>query len=124
MQTVARSVLVALLSIVAAAAAAHHSLTSLFDTARTVTVTGDVTRFDFIAPHGYIHMNVADESGEPIVWQIETYPPGMLIRKGLTPDALQPGQKISARGYPSRDGRPIMRLLIITMPDGEQRQIQ
>jgi len=105
-------------------AAAHHSLASLFDTARTVTVTGEVTQFDFIAPHGYIHMNVADESGEPTVWQLETYPPGMLIRKGLTPDVLRPGQKISARGYPSRDGRALMRLLTITMPDGEQRQIQ
>ncbi len=124
MLTVARLVLVALLSIVAVKAAAHHSLASLFDTARTVTVTGEVTRFDFIAPHGYIHMNVGDESDEPTVWQIETYPPGMLIRKGLTPDVLQPGQKISARGYPSRDGRPLMRLLTITMPDGEQRQIQ
>ncbi len=124
MRTVAGLVLVTLLSMIVKIAAAHHSLPSLFDTARTVTVTGEVTQFDFIAPHGYIHMNVADESGEPTVWQLETYPPGMLIRKGLTPDVLRPGQKISARGYPSRDGRALMRLLTITMPDGEQRQIQ
>ncbi len=124
MRTVAGLVLVMLLSMIVKTAAAHHSLAALFDTARTVTVTGEVTQFDFIAPHGYIHMNVADESGEPTVWQLETYPPGMLIRKGLTPDVLRPGQKISARGYPSRDGRLLMRLLTITMPDGEQRQIQ
>ncbi|MCZ6475138.1 MAG: DUF6152 family protein [Gammaproteobacteria bacterium] len=124
MRTVAGLVLVTLLSMIVKTAAAHHSLASLFDTARTVTVTGEVTQFDFIAPHGYIHMNVADESGEPTVWQLETYPPGMLMRKGLTPDVLRPGQKISARGYPSRDGRALMRLLTITMPDGEQRQIQ
>ena len=124
MRTVAGLVLVMLLSMIVKTAAAHHSLASLFDTVRTVTVTGEVTQFDFIAPHGYIHMNVADESGEPTVWQLETYPPGMLIRKGLTPDVLRPGQKISARGYPSRDGRALMRLLTITMPDGEQRQIQ
>lgn len=124
MRTVAGLFLVTLLSIIAAIAAAHHSLPALFDTARSVSVTGEVTRFEFIAPHGYIHLNVVDESGEQVAWQIETYPPGMLIRKELTPDALQPGQKISALGYPSRDGRPLMRLLTITMPDGEERQIQ
>ena len=121
MRTVAGLVLVTLL---AARAAAHHSLPALFDTARSVTVTGQVTRFEFIAPHSYIHLSVVEESGEQVDWQIETYPPGMLIRKELTPDALQPGQKISALGYPSRDGRPLMRLLTITMPDGEERQIQ
>ncbi len=124
MRTVAGLVLVTLLSIIVATAAAHHSLPALFDIARTVTVTGEITRFDFIAPHSYIHLNVVDGSGEQTVWQIETYPPGMLIRKGLTPDALQPGQKISARGYPSRDGRALLRLLTITMPDGQDRQIQ
>ncbi len=124
MRIVAVLCLVTLLSIIVSTATAHHSLGALFDTARTVSVTGEVTRFEFIAPHGYIHMSVADEAGEQTTWQIETYPPGMLIRKGLTPDTLQPGQKISSVGYPSRDGRPLMRLLTITMPDGEERQIQ
>lgn len=124
MRTVVGLVLVTLFSIAVTTAAAHHSLASLFDTARTVTVTGEVTRFEFIAPHGYIHLRVIDESDEPTVWQLETYPPGMLIRRGLTPDVLRPGQKISARGYPSRDGRPLMRLLTITMPNGKDRQIQ
>ena len=105
-------------------AAAHHSLPALFDTSTTVDVSGDVTEFEFVAPHGYIHLRVIDEAGEEIAWQLETYPPGMLIRKGLTPATLQPGHKISAQGHPARDGRPLMRLLIITMPDGEERQIQ
>ena len=67
MLTVARLVLVAFLSTIVTTAAAHHSLASLFDVARTVTVTGEVTRFDFIAPHGYIHISVTDESDDPTV---------------------------------------------------------
>ncbi len=103
---------------------AHHSLPALFDTSTTVTVTGEIIEFEFVAPHGYIHMSVVDESGELVAWQIETYPPGMLVRKGLTPATLLPGETISASGNPSRDGRALMRLLVITMPDGEERQIQ
>ena len=116
--------LAALLSIVAITAAAHHSLPALFDTERMVTVTGEVTQFQFISPHAYILVNVVSEEGERTAWQLETYPPGMLIRKGLTPATVQPGQTVSAVGHPARDGRPLMRLLTIKMPNGEERQIQ
>jgi hypothetical protein len=97
---------------------------ALFDTGSTVTVSGEVTEFQFISPHAYILMNVVDDTGERISWQIETYPPGMLIRKGLTPGTVQPGQTISAAGHPALDGRPLMRLLTITMPNGDEKQIQ
>ena len=103
---------------------AHHSLPALFDTSTTVEISGRVTAFEFVAPHSYIHLSVVDEAGVETVWEVESYPPGMLVRKGLTPQTLEPGQEISAVGIPSRDGRPLMRLVTITMPDGEQRQIQ
>ena len=103
---------------------AHHSLPALFDTSTTVEISGRVTAFEFVAPHSYIHLSVVDEAGVETVWEVESYPPGMLVRKGLTPQTLEPGQEISAVGIPSRDGRPLMRLLTITMPDGERHQIQ
>lgn len=105
-------------------AVAHHSLPALFDTSRTVDVTGVVTEFEFIAPHAYLFVDVETESGEIETWQLETYPPGMLVRKGLTPATVRPGDAISANGIPARDDRLLMRLLTITMPDGEERQIQ
>ena len=112
------------LLIAATKVAAHHSLPALFDMSSTVEVTGVVTEFQFIAPHAYILVDVTDDSGDIEVWQLETYPPGMLVRKGLTPATLQPGDTISASGIPARDERPLMRLLTIVMPDGEQKQIQ
>jgi len=121
---VLRPCLLALSSIAMGTVAAHHSLTALFDTSATVEVTGEVTEFQFVAPHAYILLSVTDERGEESVWQLETYPPGMLMRKGLTPAVLRPGDRISAHGFPTRDGRPLMRIVTITMPDGEERQIQ
>jgi hypothetical protein len=103
---------------------AHHSLSALYDTSQTVEVTGKVIRFEFKAPHSYIHLAVSGESGQPVTWEVESYPPGMLIRKGLTPEVLHPGDEVSVVGIPSRDGRPLMRLLSITLPGGEERQIQ
>ena len=119
-----RIALCVLCSVFVISAAAHHSMPALFDTQAEAEVAGIVTEFEFIAPHGFIHLSVDGDNGESIAWELETYPPGMLIRKGLTPDTLKIGERISAVGHPALDGRPLMRLLIITMPDGEVRQIQ
>ena len=124
MRMLAGAGLSALLSVAVGPSQAHHSLPVLFDTSDTVTVTGEITEFEFVAPHAYIHLTVSDEAGEETAWELETFPPGMLIRKGLTPATLPPGQQITAQGYPARDGRPLMRLLAVTMPDGEEREVQ
>ena len=108
----------------AARVEAHHSFVMLFDPSQSVTVTGIVTEFQFIAPHAYIRIDVADESGALVEWELETASPGQLIRAGLTPDILKVGDEISAIGNPTRDGRPLMRLLTITLPNGEQKRIQ
>lgn len=103
---------------------AHHSFVMLFDPSQRVTVAGVVTEFQFIAPHAYIRVDVTDASGAVTEWELETTSPGQLIRAGLTPDVLNIGDEISAVGNPTRDGRPLMRLLTITLPGGEQKQIQ
>ena len=107
-----------------ARAGAHHSFAALFDASRVVKLTGVVTEFEFQAPHSYIHIDVSSENGEKAAWQIETTTPGMLIRKGITPDTLHAGQTISVAGNPTRDGRNIIRLLSITMPDGGEIEVQ
>ena len=119
-----RMILSAASFLFALSAAAHHSMPALFDAAAEIEVEGVVTEFEFIAPHGFIHLEVTDESGDAIAWELETYPPGMLIRKGLTPDTLPIGEHVTAIGHPALDGRPLMRLLTLTMSDGEVRVIQ
>lgn len=105
-------------------AQAHHSFPALFDPSKDVSVVGVVTEFQFQAPHCYIRVDVADENGGTTQWELETTSPGQLIRMKLTPQTLKPGDRVSATGNPSRDGRPLMRLLTITMPDGEEKRIQ
>lgn len=105
-------------------AQAHHSFAALFDPSRTVAIEGVVTEFQFIAPHAYIRVDVAAGDGSVAQWELETTSPGQLIRAGLTPQTLVSGDRIAAVGNPTRDGRPLMRLLTITMPDGENKQIQ
>jgi len=113
-----------LAALAAEGAAAHHSFPALFDPSATVTVAGVVTEFQFRAPHCYIRIDAPGSAGEPVVWELETTSPGQLIRIGLTPERLKPGTEISAVGNPSRDGRTLMRLLRLTMPNGDELEIQ
>jgi hypothetical protein len=108
----------------AAIANAHHSFPALFDPSKSVNVSGEVTEFQFQAPHCYIRVNVTDDAGTLTLWELETTSPGQLIRLGLTPQTLMPGDEVSAVGNPSRDGRPLMRLLTIKLPNGEELRIQ
>ncbi len=103
---------------------AHHSFNALFNVSETITVTGEVGLFRFIAPHSYIELIESTDSGEPIIWEVETTTPGMLIRRGVTPETLLAGQAITVTGNPARDGRRLIRLLTIKMPDGRELQIQ
>jgi len=115
---------VAMIALYAASAAAHHSFVVLFDPSQTIEVAGVVTEFQFIAPHAYIRIEAAGENGDVEQWELETTSPGQLIREGLTPEVLRPGDAITAVGNPTRDGRRLMRLLTITLPSGEKKQIQ
>ncbi len=103
---------------------AHHSFNALFDVSQTMKVTGEIEQFRFIAPHSYILLAETVDANSQVMWEVETTTPGMLSRKGITPQTLQGGQTITVTGNPTRDGRKLIRLLTIIMPDGEELQIQ
>jgi hypothetical protein len=115
---------IATIALYATSAVAHHSFVALFDPSREIEVAGVVTEFQFIAPHAYIRIDATDVAGAVQQWELETTSPGQLIRAGLTPDVLLPGDQIEAVGNPTRDGRRLMRLLRITLPSGETKRIQ
>lgn len=113
-----------LLLAVSATTQAHHSFNALFDVSQIISLTGEVVEFRFIAPHSYIYLRATTEDGAQDIWEVETTTPGMLTRKGVTPVTLQPGQTITVTGNPTRDGRKLIRLLSLGMPDGQVLQIQ
>jgi hypothetical protein len=121
------------LAIAAAAstAHAHHSFAVYFDSGKEVTIKGKVTAFRFTNPHGTIVLDVADAQGRVREWRAETNAPVVLMRRGWTRSSVKAGEEITVDGWPSRDGKPYMRLrralradgsLIGTAPFGRQDQ--
>jgi hypothetical protein len=54
--------LIGLLLLTGLRLAAHHSFDAEYDSSKSVTLTGVVTKVDWVNPHGVSHINV-DEKG-------------------------------------------------------------
>lgn len=81
---------------------AHHS-TANFDRSVSVTVTGNVTKFQFANPHSLIVMDgVNEESGENFSYNVFATSKVVLLRYGWRPDSVNVGDKISITGHPDR----------------------
>jgi len=104
----------------AGAANAHHSFAAFFDSEKTTTVTGKVTKFVFANPHGTIELDVKGAAGKTEAWRVETNAPVLLRRLGWTKDSIQVGQTITIVGWPSRDGANYIRLQRATDEAGKQ----
>jgi hypothetical protein len=116
-----RSIAAATLIVAAAPAAlAHHSVSGQFDVSQRKVWTGVITEIDWINPHIYVHIDVADESGAVTSWRLETAPPAMMQRGGLTKEMmLGDGQPVVIEGYPGRrDDQNLGWIQKITYADG------
>lgn len=102
-----------LLSLVAAAvsglvasspASAHHSF-ALFDTSKTVSLEGKVTKFEWSNPHSWITLQVAGPGNSMEDWMIELPSAGALAREGWNKDFVKVGEKLILRVNPLKDGK-------------------
>jgi hypothetical protein len=104
---------------VAGVAFAHHG-TANYDTAKTVTVKGPVTDFQFINPHVLIFLDGKDETGKADKWQGELTSPNRLSRVGWTKSSLKPGDIITISGYPTKSGSPEIWIQKVVLASGEE----
>jgi hypothetical protein len=64
-------------------ASAHHSVQAQFDLQKPFTVTGTVTKVEWINPHSYLYLDVKEDNGKTKHWAFEMAGPGALRRAGL-----------------------------------------
>jgi hypothetical protein len=92
---------------VATGSAAHHSVAGQFDSEKRATITGTITKVDWINPHVYIHMDVADEKGGVAAWRLEWLPTAMLRKAGLTSAMIKgDGGPVTVDTILARNGTP------------------
>ena len=82
---------------------AHHSHAN-YNTNDFTNLTGTITSVAWTNPHVWINIEVADAQGRPHMWAMEGGSPTSLMRGGWQRGSMKPGDKVSVRCHPVRDG--------------------
>ncbi len=101
----------------AAPASAHHSF-AMFDYTKSTDLKATVKQFEWTNPHAVIWVTTISDDGSMKDWAIECLSPGSLTRRGWTKRTLNPGDKVSVKFYPLKDGRPGGAFGLVTLADG------
>jgi hypothetical protein len=102
-------------------ASAHHSVQAQFDVHKTFTITGTVSKIEWINPHSYLTLNVTDADGKVQKWAFELAAPGVLRKAGMSREdrgGLKPGDEITVTGLASKDGSNTGWLQELKLADG------
>ena len=100
---------------------AHHSFGAEYDVNQPITLTGVLTKIEWTNPHSHIYVDVKDESGHVVSWQLEGYPPTALQRIGWKRDVtMKVGDKITVFAWRARDGGAWAHSREVTLPNGEK----
>ena len=101
-------------------AIAHHSFSAEFDSGKTVILHGVVSKVDWINPHIFVYLDVKDESGKTVTWELQSLPPLFFRGSGLTKDVLLSNkQEVTVTANPAKDGtRAYGFMTKLVYPDG------
>jgi len=97
---------IALMLLVCSGTAQSHHSSAMFDKDTVREVRAVVREFQWTNPHVWIQILIPGENGDQQEWSIEGGGPNTLFRSGWRRDSFKPGQEITIRFNPMRDGSP------------------
>ena len=103
---------------------AHHA-NSAYDRSTTITVSGTVTKWQFINPHAGLWLEIVDAEGGVLEWSGEFQGTLDLYRHfSFNKDTFMPGDEITLVGHPARNGAPTLSTRIVIFPDGREVDVR
>jgi len=90
----------------------------VFNMQEQVSITGTVKEVQWTNPHIWVWIDVPGENGEVVTWGLEGMSPNFLARRGWTRTTLKPGDEVTVRLNPLKDGSPGGMFQSTTTPDG------
>jgi len=96
---------------------AHHGFGN-FAMDEDITISGVVTKMDFVNPHSWVHFEVTAPDGTKSQHRCELRSATTLRRSGWTPEMFAAGQTITIQGSPDRAEKGACYTSTITFGDG------
>jgi hypothetical protein len=98
-------------------ALAHHSA-QMFDDRKVVEITGTVKELQWTNPHIWLQV-VVDDNGARKEWSLEGGSPNTLSRNGWRATTFKPGDVVTVRANPMRDGTAAGLFVAAKFADGK-----
>ena len=99
---------------------AHHSFAAEYDRNKPITLTGTVTKVEWMNPHARFYVDVKDDAGKVTNWEFELGSPNGLMRMGWTRNSLKPGDVVSIEGSQAKDGANLVNARSVKLADGRK----
>ena len=97
-------------------ARSHHSFLSAYNLDEVITVTGIVTEVWYQNPHTRVYVEAENDEGALVLWEMETFPRNILVRRGWKHNDLVVGDEIVVTGRQARNGANRLQILTINRP--------
>jgi hypothetical protein len=112
-------VLVAAVTIACRPALAHHGAAA-YDVSKTATIKGTVKTWNWSNPHCLLFVDATDDAGQVVQWIFETQNPLSMSNLGWGNDSFKPGDQITVRATPAKNGRPIGLVVDVVQANGHK----
>jgi DNA/RNA endonuclease YhcR with UshA esterase domain len=96
----------------------HHSFAAEYDANKPVTITGTVTKVEWMNPHARFYVDVKDDKGVVVNWELELGSPNGLMHQGWTRNSLKKGDVVTVNGSLAKDGSKLANARKIILADG------
>ena len=104
---------------------AHHSPSAIFDMGKRISVTGTLTKVDWVNPHTVIEIEAKGDGGKIDHWTFESNPPSWYRSVGLARAdfAKALGQTVTVDGVRAKNGTLYGYMQKIKLPDGTSLEL-
>ena len=104
----------------AAPTLAHHSFDAQYDRGKTIVLKGTVTKIEWTNPHARFYVDVKDQNGKVVNWNMELGSPNGLRRAGWSRNTLSMGDAVAVTASLARDGSRMANAREVMLADGKK----
>ena len=119
MKIFSKSIVAALILVLAESTLAHHSVLP-FDRDTFTVLEGVISELRWRNPHVKIKLIVRNDAGLEEVWDLESGAANSIARKGVSKDDINVGDRIRVAGWPSKFGRKELFVINLLLPNGQE----
>ena len=98
---------------------AHHSFSATYDGNKPVTLRGTVSKLGWSNPHAHIYVDVKNQKGEVVTWEVESAGASNLLKAGLRKEDFI-GAEVIIKGFLAKDGTPTVNASSFTLVESKK----